>query len=99
MPTHHTPTKNTLAFIAVNLVAFVLFGIDKAKAKARAGSWRVAESTLLVLAFLGGTLGAYVGRAVFRHKTRKAPFNSNLFAIAVLQLLGLGVLMGWGFWG
>ena len=74
-----------------------MFGIDKAKA--RAGAWRVAESTLLMLAFLGGTLGAYAGRAVFRHKTRKAPFNSNLFVIAVLQLLALGGLIGWHFGG
>ena len=91
------PSNLALAFIALNLLTFVLFGIDKAKA--RAGSWRVAESTLLVLAFLGGTLGAYVGRAVFRHKTRKAPFNSNLFAIAVLQVLGLGALIGWWLMG
>ena len=70
-----------------------MFGIDKAKA--RAGSWRVAESTLLMLAFVGGTLGAYAGRAVFRHKTRKQPFNSNLFAISVVQVLGLGGLIGW----
>ena len=93
MPTLLTPTTLAAAFIALNLAAFAMFGIDKAKA--RAGSWRVAESTLLMLAFVGGTLGAYAGRAVFRHKTRKQPFNSNLFAIAVVQVLGLGALIGW----
>ena len=93
MPTFLTPTTLAAAFIALNLLAFVLFGIDKAKA--RVGAWRVAESTLLMLAFVGGTLGAYAGRAVFRHKTRKQPFNSNLFAIAVVQVLGLGALIGW----
>ena len=93
MPTLLTPTNLTLAFLALNLLAFAMFGIDKAKARARA--WRVAETTLLMLAFVGGTLGAYAGRAVFGHKTRKAPFNSNLFAIAVLQVLGLGALIGW----
>ena len=92
-----TPTTLTAAFLALNLLTFAMFGIDKAKA--RAGSWRVAESTLLTLAFLGGTLGAYAGRAVCRHKTRKQPFNSNLLAIAVVQMLGLGALIGWGFWG
>ena len=69
-----------------------MFGIDKAKAEA--GAWRVAESTLLVLALLGGTLGAYAGRALFRHKTRKQPFGANLLAIAVLQVLALGALIG-----
>ena len=48
-----------------------------------------------MLAFFGGTLGAYAGRAVFRHKTRKQPFNSNPFAIAVVQVLALGALIGW----
>ena len=93
MPALLTPTNLTFAFIALNLLAFAMFGIDKAKA--RVGAWRVAESTLLMLAFFGGTLGAYAGRAVFRHKTRKQPFNSNLFAIVVLQMLGLGGLIGW----
>ena len=93
MPHLLTPTNLTAAFLALNLLTFAMFGIDKAKA--RAGAWRVAETTLLMLAFFGGTLGAYAGRAVFRHKTRKQPFNSNLFAIAVVQVLGLGALIGW----
>ena len=88
-----TPITLAATFIALNLLTFAMFGIDKAKA--RTGAWRVAESTLLMLAFLGGTLGAYAGRAVFRHKTRKQPFNSNLFAVAVLQVAGLGGLLGW----
>ena len=70
-----------------------MFGIDKAKAET--GTWRVKESTLLTLALLGGTLGAYAGRALFRHKTRKQPFGANLLAIAVLQVLALGALIGW----
>ena len=88
-----TPTTLTAAFIVLNLLTFVLFGIDKAKAET--GTWRVAESTLLMLALLGGTLGAYAGRALFRHKTRKQPFGAILFAIAVLQVLALGALIGW----
>ena len=90
--THFTPTNLTAALIALNLVTFAMFGIDKAKAET--GAWRVAESTLLMLALLGGTLGAYAGRALFRHKTRKQPFGANLLAIAVLQVLALGALIG-----
>ena len=97
MPTLLTPATLAAAFLALNLLAFAMFGVDKAKA--RVGAWRVAESTLLMLAFVGGTLGAYAGRAVFRHKTRKQPFNSNLFAIAVVQVLGLGALIGWWIMG
>ena len=92
---HHlvTPANIAAALIAINLIAFAAFGLDKAKA--RRGQYRTAESTLLLFAFLGGTLGAYAGRSLFRHKTRKQPFNSNLFTIAVLQMLALGGLIGW----
>ena len=85
------------ALIAINFIAFAAFGLDKAKA--RRGEYRIAESTLLLLAFLGGTPGTYAGRSLFRHKTRKQPFNSHLFQIAVLQLLALGGLIGWCFSG
>ena len=92
-----TPANLITALIALNVIVFAAFGIDKAKAQRN--QWRVAESTLLMLAFLGGTPGAYAGRRVFRHKTRKQPFNSNLFAIAVMQVVGLGGLIGWWVWG
>ena len=68
-------------------VTFALFGLDKMKA--RAGARRIAESTLLGLALLGGTPGAYAGRAVFRHKTRKQPFSRELRMIAGLQVAAL----------
>ena len=88
-----TPLNLAYALIAVNLIDFAMFGIDKAKAER--GAYRISEASLLWLAFWGGTLGAYVGRALFRHKTRKQPFNSRLFAIAVLQMVALGGLIGW----
>ena len=88
-----TPANLATALIAMNLLSFAAFGIDKIKAEA--GHWRVQESTLLLLALLGGTGGAYAGRALFRHKTRKQPFSRQLHAIAVLQLLALAVGAGW----
>ena len=93
MPRLLTPANLTTALIAINFIAFAAFGVDKAKAEA--GRWRIADTTLLTFALLGGTLGAYAGRALFRHKTRKQPFGSQLFAIAVLQMLALGALLGW----
>ena len=56
-----TPTTIAAALIAINLVAFAAFGLDKAKA--RRGEYRIAESTLLLFAFLGGTLGLMRGAA------------------------------------
>ncbi len=97
MPHLLTPANLITALIALNFIAFAAFGLDKAKAER--GAYRIAESTLLWLAFWGGTIGAYAGRKAFRHKTRKQPFNSNLFTIAVVQVLGLGGLIGWWFSG
>ena len=65
-----------LLLLALNLFSFVLFGVDKAKAKA--GSWRIPEKTLLFSAVISGGIGAYLGMRVFHHKTRKP-----LFAIGI----------------
>lgn len=80
-----TPANIATALIAVNFCAFAAFGLDKARAEE--GAWRISEGTLLRLAPIGGTPGAYAARALFRHKTRKQPFTSRLHAIAVLQLI------------
>lgn len=71
-------------FALVNLWTFILFGLDKIRAGA--GSGRVSEGTLLTWAFLGGSIGAYAGRALFRHKTRTQPFASHLHLIAILHV-------------
>lgn len=91
-----TPLNLSYALIAMNLSAFAAFGIDKARAER--GDWRIKESTLLGLAFWGGTPGAYAGRALFRHKTRKQPFVGNLHAIAVLQVVAVIGLIGFTAW-
>ena len=88
-----TPANLVTALVAMNFLAFAAFGIDKWKAET--GRWRTAESTLLLLALLGGTPGAWLGRRLFRHKTRKQPFVSNLWAISVLQVIGGGLVLGW----
>ncbi len=82
-----------LAFAVVNLIAFAAFGIDKRRAEA--GDWRITEDTLLTLALIGGTAGAYAGRWIFRHKTRKQPFSNRLFNILVLQLAGIAAAATW----
>ena len=67
-----------------NFTSFAAFGLDKMQAEK--GMRRTSEAALLWFAFLGGIGGAYAGRALFRHKTRKQPFSSQLHSIAVLQL-------------
>lgn len=56
----------------INVAAWIAYGLDKWKAKA--GEWRIPERTLLILALIGGSLGALAGMMMFRHKTRKAKF-------------------------
>jgi uncharacterized membrane protein YsdA (DUF1294 family) len=78
--------------IVMNVAAFVSFAIDKRRAER--GEWRIAEATLLQLAFFGGSIGACWGRARFRHKTRKQPFAMRLDLIAMLHAgLALGLVL------
>ena len=69
---------------AVNLFAFVLYGVDKVKAKK--GAWRIPEATLLLVAFLGGSLGALLGMEVFRHKTKHAKFRILIPLFLILHI-------------
>ncbi|MCW1431861.1 DUF1294 domain-containing protein [Novosphingobium sp. JCM 18896] len=81
------------ALIAINLLTFAAFGLDKMLAKTH---WRrMRETALLWFAALGGTPGAYAGRALFRHKTRKQPFSRRLHAVAAFQLLLLAGALAW----
>jgi uncharacterized membrane protein YsdA (DUF1294 family) len=93
MLSYATPVNLIAALAAINLIAFAAFGIDKDRAKQ--GEWRIKESTLLGLALIGGTVGAYAGRKAFRHKTRKQPFSGLLHMIAVMQLAALAAWLWW----
>lgn len=82
-------TALLLYFLALNCVAFLLFGIDKYKA--RRNCWRIRESTLLLSALLGGGLGAFAAMRMFRHKTQHLAFVIGVPALLVLN----GVVMFW----
>ena len=70
--------------LAVNVLTFVVFGVDKRKA--RQGRWRVPEATLLGLTALGGSIGAWLAMQLFRHKTQKKKFRYGVPALFVLQV-------------
>ena len=80
-----------LYLVAINIAAFLLYGIDKWKAKRDA--YRISEKTLLTVAILGGSLGAICGMHYFRHKTRHWYFRYGLPLILVVQV-ALLVLLG-----
>ena len=69
---------------AINLVTFLVYGIDKLRSKR--GAWRVSEKTLFVLPILGGSVGAIAGMKVFHHKTKHWYFKYGLPLILILQI-------------
>ncbi|MCR4966003.1 MAG: DUF1294 domain-containing protein [Bacteroidales bacterium] len=70
--------------LAISVVTFFVFGIDKLKAKHN--SWRVPERVLLSLAALGGSIGAWLGMSVWHHKTQHDKFKYGVPAILVIQI-------------
>ncbi len=76
--------------IGINVIAFIIYGIDKLKAKRN--QWRVPEKTLLFLAIIGGSIGALVAMKVFRHKTKHLLFTIGVPLIIILQIAAYFVL-------
>ena len=70
--------------LAINAVTFIVYGIDKYKAKK--AKWRISEATLLLLAVLGGSVGAWVGMKVWHHKTMHKKFKYGIPAILLIQI-------------
>ena len=95
--------------IVINVVTFLVYGIDKAASKrgqsqtrlryaereqarpkakwrAKQGSWRISEATLLILAVIGGSIGALLGMKVWHHKTMHKKFKYGLPLILLFQI-------------
>ena len=70
--------------LAINAVTFIVYGIDKYKAKK--AKWRISEATLLLLAVLGGSVGAWVEMKVWHHKTMHKKFKYGIPAILLIQI-------------
>lgn len=81
-----------LYVILINVVTFVIYGIDKLKA--RKSSWRIPEATLLWLAVCGGSIGAWLGMKVWHHKTLHKKFKYGVPAILVVHVIMLMLLGG-----
>ena len=74
----------TYYLLAINAVTFIVYGIDKYKAKK--AKWRISEATLLLLAILGGSIGAWMGMKVWHHKTMHKKFKYGIPAILLIQI-------------
>lgn len=71
--------------LVINVVAFILMGIDKLKAKK--GWWRIPEKVFFVLAVLFGAPGVWLGMYVFRHKTQHRSFKIGVPIALMLNIL------------
>lgn len=70
--------------LGINVLTLILFGVDKLKAKKH--WWRIPESTLLILAVMGGSIGAVTGMYLFHHKTMHKKFYISVPLILFTQL-------------
>jgi len=82
-----TPIFVGVFYLFLSCLAYLAYARDK-KAAAE-GTWRVAESTLHFLSFIGGWPGAIVAQQKLRHKTIKVVFRNVFWITVVLNSLGL----------
>ena len=70
--------------LAINIASFFLYGIDKYKAKK--GRWRISEAILLLMAVIGGSIGAWAGMRLWHHKTMHKKFKYGIPIIIIIQV-------------
>jgi uncharacterized membrane protein YsdA (DUF1294 family) len=74
-------------YIIMSVLLFGTYAADKKAAQS--GTWRTPETTLHLMALLGGWPGALVAQSVFRHKTRKRPFRAVFLATVIINCAAL----------
>ena len=77
--------------LTINVATFFTYGIDKLKAKKN--MWRISEPSLLLLAVLGGSIGALLGMKIWRHKTMHKKFKYGIPAIILIQVLIISLIL------
>ena len=77
----------TYYLLAINFITFIVYGIDKYKAKK--AKWRIPEATLLLMAAIGGSIGAGLGMKVWHHNTLHKKFKYGILAILLLQIIAI----------
>ena len=75
----------------INIAAWIMYGLDKWKAKS--GAWRIPERTLLLTALAGGSAGALAGMLLFHHKTRKPKFMIGVPVMFAAHCVIVGVIV------
>lgn len=86
-----------LYLVIINVITFVIFGVDKYKAIRQ--EWRIRESTLLGLALIGGSIGGWLAMYIFHHKTKKVKFFVGIPVILTIQIVVFSYLFCGGYIG
>ena len=77
--------EETICYLlAINIATFFLYGIDKYKAKK--SKWRISEATLLMMAVIGGSIGAWAGMRLWHHKMMHKKFEYGIPVIIIFQV-------------
>ena len=76
--------------LIINIITFIIYGIDKYKSIKH--KYRISEKTLIILAILGGSVGAFIGMIVFHHKTKKKKF---IITIPIFLLIWVYILINY----
>lgn len=71
--------------ISINLVSFLIYGLDKLKAKT--DRWRIPEFNLLLLGLLGGGIGSIIGMVIFKHKLSKKKFFIGVPILIIINFI------------
>lgn len=74
-----------IVFLVMNIVGFILMGVDKSRAKKH--QYRIREKTLWLVAILGGAVGSTAGMKYFRHKTKHLQFKFGFPILAIIELI------------
>lgn len=77
--------------LIVNSLAYVMYALDKRYAKKR--QRRIPEATLLLIALLGGSIGAFLAMHILRHKTKHIRFTVTIPLVMILQIAGVAICL------
>jgi len=82
----------TIVYILIlSIISFIFMGIDKKRALNN--KWRIKESTLLLLSFIGGAIGTFIGMKVFNHKIRNKKFYLAVPILCIIIILMLIIIL------
>ncbi|AIY44173.1 Integral membrane protein [Collimonas arenae] len=85
--TGRIPLAVTGLYAVASTIAFIAYAIDKAASQSR--QWRTRESTLHVLALIGGWPGALLAQGILRHKSKKQKFQLVFWITVLLNFCAL----------